>query len=512
MGIFRYFYWHFNTYPDSVTYVNKGQSVDGFHIMGIDLNAIFHPVCQEYFFPKMFSVKPIRTKEGCFQAICDEIENIIKLAPPSEELLLAVDGVAGLSKMNQQRQRRYRSAKEKSEQVRETFDSNQISTGTEFLYELSEFITNYFKSGFRKYKVVMMDQSTIGEGEHKLVRYLETKEKKRVCIYSPDADLIMLAIGLAKKNVFILRPNIYTHVRCSHFMVSIDTFRKQVVSLVDPEHIYPDREQQIVDDFVFLLFFLGNDFLPHSPSFEIKHKGIDKILELYKIIFQQGVCLVRTKPDFAISTMGFQMMLRSLAGAELFMLETKKKCSKGFPNALLDKYGNRLETEFDAYRKDYYQHHFPQSTAMDVCREYVVGLQFVGTYYYQGMPDWLYNYPFYHGPFFQELYSYSMSLSSEWIYVPFEKHEPLSPLVQLLCVIPPESKKWLPACLQLYYEPNSEIIDMFPSEFTVDLDGVQNEYEGLVILPSIQVHRMQEAFDKVKHHLTPSELKRNKHH
>jgi len=352
----------------------------------------------------------------------------------------------------------------------------------------------------------------IGEGEHKLIRYLEQKEKKRVCIFSPDADLIMLAIGLAKKNVYILRPNIYTHVKCTHFMVSIDTFRKQVVALIDPEHKFPEKEQQIVDDFVFLLFFMGNDFLPHSPTFEIKHKGIDKILEIYKNIFQQGACLVQTRPTYAISTNGFRMVLSALSGVELFMLEQKKKNHRGFPNQLLDKYGGRLSTEFESYRKEYYQLHFPNSTSKDVCREYVVGLLFVGAYYYQGMPDWLYNYPFYHGPFFHELYNYCVNeLNSDWITMQFEKHEPLTPLVQLMCVIPPESKRWLPECIQPYYEGSSEIIDMYPSEFKVDLDGVQNEYEGLVMLPPIEVKRVQEAFDKVKHQLTYSEKKRNIH-
>ena len=511
MGIFRYFYWHFHTYPESVTYLDAPQSVDGFDILGLDLNAIFHPVCQEYFFDKRMSVRAKKSMQGCYEAICAEIERIIKLAPPKEELILSIDGVAGLSKMNQQRQRRFRSAKEKTDQDREIFDSNQISTGTEFLTELSKHITSHFTKTKRSYAVIIQDETIIGEGEHKIIRYLEGKQKKRICIYSPDADLIMLGIGLHKKNVFILRPNIYSHVRCSHFLVSLDIFRKQVVHMVDPERKYPEREDQIVNDFVFLLYFLGNDFLPHSPSFEIKYKGIDKILELYSSIFRMGLSLVRIKPSFAIHREGFQMMMQSLAEVELTMIKEKQKHFRGHPNKLLDKYGSKLDSQFDAYRKDYYRHHFPTTDPMDVCRDYVVGLLFVGSYYYHGMPDWLYNYPYYHGPFFHELYQYSKQLQSDWIYVPFESHHPLTPLVQLMSVLPPESKRWLPSALQTYYEPHSEIIDLYPDQFEVDLDGVQNDYEGLVILPSINVERMQQAFDKVKHQLTPVEKKRNQH-
>ena len=511
MGIFRYFYWHFNTYPDSVIYLNQPQQVEGFDIVGLDLNAIFHPVCANYYFDKKLSVKSKKTDKGCYEAICREIESIVSMTPPQDELILAIDGVAGLSKMNQQRQRRFRSAKEKTDEDRMVFDSNQISTGTEWLFLLAEYITQYFKKK-RSYKITILDQSTKGEGEHKLVRYLEPIQKKRICIYSPDADLIMLGIGLNKKNIFILRPNIYSHVKCSHFLVNIDVFKKQVVEMVDPTHLYPDREQQIVDDFVFLLFFMGNDFLPHSPSFEIKGNGIDKILAIYSELFKEGVTLVRSRPSYSISTRGFQRVVELLATIELDTIKNRHARFKGFPDPLLNKYIKTLDQTFDAYRAEYYTKHFKGIDIHDVCRDFVVGLLFVGTYYYQGMPDWLYCYPYYHGPFFHELAEYSKRIKTDWIQVQFDMHEALDPLVQLLCVLPPESKRWLPECIQKYYEAGSPILDLYPTEFHIDMDGVQNDYEGIVMLPKMDLSRVKQAFQSVQHQLTPSELKRNTHH
>jgi 5'-3' exonuclease len=281
--------------------------------------------------------------------------------------------------------------------------------------------------------------------------------------------------------------------------------------MVDPASEFPEKEQQIIDDFVFLLYFLGNDFLPHSPSFEIKYKGIDTILSIYSELFKEGLFLVKSRPSYAIHTRGFQRMVEELAKDEIRMIKLKHASFRGYPNKLLNKYASSLDSNFNMYRKEYYEHHFQGISVQDVCRDYIIGLLFVGHYYYQGMPDWLYCYPHYHGPFFHELASYSKAIQSEWIEVKFDRNEPLDPLIQLLCVLPPESKKWLPECVHKFYELGSPLLDLYPSEFTVDLDGVENDYEGIVMLPKMDIERVRDSFNSVAHELTPLEKKRNIH-
>lgn len=506
MGIFRYFYWHFHTYPDSIIPVKHGQFLSGFDCFALDLNAIFHPVCQKYYFESSGQ----KTYEGCYLEICKEIDRLVTYVTPKEELILSIDGVAGLSKVNQQRQRRYRSAKEKSASDRQLFDTNQISVGTSFIRGLSKYIRQYFTN--RPYKVVFMDDQVAGEGEHKIIRYMQEKEKKKMCIYSPDADLLMLGIALHKKNVFIFRPNIYTDLDCAYFTVSIDKFKKSIMNMIDPSCKHSDDAKHIVNDFIFLLFFLGNDFLPHSPSYEIKYGGINKILALYqKAVVDQDEHLVEVKDGmYRIRTRPFRSVLESLADGEKNMIQTKYKAFRGCPNKLLDKYINQFNDKFDDYRQEYYSCHFEDSIE-DVCMEYLKGLCFVGTYYHIGIPDWLHYYKYHHGPFFRELLQVVDKMDTPFIEFVFDKHEPLRPLEQLMCVLPYESRRWLPTCLQSYYEEKSPIVDMCPREFEIDKDGVEQEYEAIVILPQIEVDRIKNAFTAIEHELTTEEKDRNHH-
>jgi hypothetical protein len=151
----------------------------------------------------------------------------------------AVDGPAPRAKMNQQRARRFRAAKEKregSEQMRLRrelleqqgkttlptgdggFDSNCITPGTEFMARLSLALEWYVLDrldsdpGWSGVLAVLSDATIPGEGEHKIMDFIREQRKcpehnpnLRHVLYGADADLIMLGLASHEPNFTILR-------------------------------------------------------------------------------------------------------------------------------------------------------------------------------------------------------------------------------------------------------------------------------------------------------------------
>ena len=134
--------------------INEAKNVKVNNLL-FDLNCAIHPCCAG------------KTDEKeMFQAILEKIKECIKITGVTEIIYIAIDGPAPRMKMEQQRQRRLKSSKEKK-----IWDTNQITPGTPFMKRLNLFI----KKEMKKFKIltVFSDSNEPGEGEHKIMDFLD---------------------------------------------------------------------------------------------------------------------------------------------------------------------------------------------------------------------------------------------------------------------------------------------------------------------------------------------------
>jgi 5'-3' exoribonuclease 1 len=266
-------------------------------------------------------------EEEMFKRIFIYTDRLYKLVAPTRLMFLAVDGVAPRAKMNQQRSRRFRSAKEAEQSLAELvaregampdgdrFDSNCITPGTDFMYNLGtafrEWIAEkmqtdpFWQSGAR---VVFSGPDVPGEGEHKVMDYIRYGREHendwapdlRHCLYGLDADLIMLSLVTHEPHFHLLRekmsvrhsrkrkpkdPINYTRDDFELLRVSMlrEMLRLQFKShAADASLPFTFQLERVIDDFVFMCILVGNDFLPNMPHLDIADGALNSMISIYK--------------------------------------------------------------------------------------------------------------------------------------------------------------------------------------------------------------------------------------
>ena len=139
-----------------------------------------------------------------------------------------------------------------------------------------------------------------------------------------------------------------------------------------------------------------------------------------------------------------------------------------------------------------------------VARAYVEGLSWVLLYYFQGCPSWTWYYPYHYAPFAADF------VELDRLSVEFEKGKPFKPYEQLMGVLPAASNHAIPVPFRsLMSDEDSEILDFYPEEFPIDLNGKKWAWQGVAILPFIDEKRLLDAMSTKYPLLSEDEVARN---
>lgn len=100
--------------------------------------------------------------------------------------------------------------------------------------------------------------------------------------------------------------------------------------------------------------------------------------------------------------------------------------------------------------------------------------------------------------------------ASKAVQIDFDLGEPFQPFNQLMGVFPPASKHALPEALQpLFDSDDSPILDFYPKDFKIDMNGKRFAWQGVTLLPFIEEDRLLEATAPIIETLPSEERRRN---
>jgi len=490
MGVPSYFSWLVKNHPTIIKQYNKNNKKIVVDNLYLDCNSIVYDAYNRIKFETLTdSIVTTIIKQTILK-----IKEYINIIQPQKQVIIAFDGVAPVAKLEQQRGRRYKSwyidnmrKKIYNDNKPSPWSTTAITPGTSFMKELNEKLLEASRDHslltpayINNCNILFSGSDIAGEGEHKIFAYIRDNPTKHnnetTVIYGLDADLIMLSI-----NHLPICPQIYLFRETPEFIKSIDSnlepnenYMLDIPNLTDAimKHITsndvpidPIIKQNKIYDYIFLCFFLGNDFLPHFPAINIRTGGIDKMMNAYKATIKSNEFLTDGNK---IIWANVRKLVSFLAGLEeeFIITESRLRFRRENKNPIIetpdDKWkafdslpSNERDVEqfINPYKPGWQNRYYSSLFGMkskdnserikQVSINYLEGLEWTMKYYTNGCPDWRWTYNYNYPPLLSDLIKHIPVFETSFI-KPNAVMKPVSQLVQLCYVLPRNSLDLLP--------------------------------------------------------------------
>ena len=422
------------------------------------------------------------------------IKTLTKRVTPTGCVYVAVDGVAPMAKIRQQRARRFKSAAMAAEEASargqtqgvERWDSNAITPGTQFMAQLA--IALHDIKQINQVPVIVSAADEAGEGEQKIMAWLRETKWRDVVVYGLDADLIVLALlehARSGRTVDLFREE-------TEFggAVKRDATGEEQYLYLHAEHLAtalhaawsaPGRPKaDFLMDFVGAMNLLGNDFVPHGMGLKIHDQGIERVLGILRGF--QTPLVAAPGADTPTATYNRPTLAALLsvleAGEEAAVLRGAKKKleARVGATAAKDEVSRALARLNDrpvewaaekvlvesvaiaghekpqwvmrsAWREAYYKHGLAGAVPADAARAYIQTLSWTLNYYCGTPVATTWYYPWLLPPLLRDVVA-CLDVEQPPAAAPCITNRPLQPLEQLAMVLPRTSFHLLPRELQ----------------------------------------------------------------
>jgi len=600
MGISGFFY----TWMSSEGLKTKNISFEGdvvydaipkrykYRSLSLDLPGIIHDAAQKiwcygsYEGCKRISNDDDKLMEAFLGEVTTRILTVVKLFHNLENqlevLIIAIDGRAPVAKMNEQRSRRYIGRMNNPNPV---FDSAKISPGTTFMHQIDMHLRKWIESKFDiengpfPSQVIYSSFRTPGEGEHKIMEYYRSQQNTdghqpptdgHHVLYGIDNDLILLSLVSPINGILIMREEKerefvpqsgYTVMGGTSDEKEKESFRKSKYENKKPvnrrknaysqKYINIDKFKELLNqlgvsvfDYMVLMNFVGNDFLPAQPSFEIK--GDENVLNLISSYLDVKEEIINERKflpkdnilidkDHKIIWRNMSMLLEKFSKYEPKMISTNTE--KMLNNRGQGFFGDaKVEpTDYRGFRNRWYSEKIfhqqkyelvtkgrgkskteelkattenisPEdaiSTIENMCLQYLKTFNWINQYYMTGIVDWESFYPYKYTPLLVDIKNNLKLIINTDNYsfidniYPDKRHLKgnYGIIEQLISIIPKESfEELLPEPLS--FLPEAELKWMFPDYVEID-NHKARDYQVIVKLPNIDITDVHEVFEMI---------------
>jgi len=525
MGIPSYFSYIVKNHANIIRKFDKNMVVNNLYL---DCNSIIYDAVRSIDF-KNLTESDI---DAIIRAVFVKIDEYIHLLKPDQNVFIAFDGVAPVAKLEQQRSRRYKSLYQNNimksifkDTKPDPWNTTAITPGTMFMKKLNEKLRAAYNnpSKYSFDNIILSPSDKYGEGEHKLFEYIrafpEQHIGKNTVIYGLDADLIMLSINhlpvVNGKGIYLFRetPEFIKSINIElepneSYMMDIPELATTITDSMVQENEEFMRVNRVYD-YIFLCFFLGNDFMPHFPSVNIRTGGVDKMLNAYKATI--GTTTDTLTDGKKINWKNVRKLIEHLAGLEeenfkaearlrdrrdrqSMAGETPEEIFKKFDSIptqerTLEKYINPYKENWQSrYYKALFDIEIDDIRRKQICNNYLEGLEWTMKYYTSGCPNWKWCYHYNYPPLFCDLLQFVPYFDTEFI--KNIKPEPVNELVQLSYVLPKQSLHLLPD--KLYKALLKEHADWYKNDCEFVWAYCRYFWESHVLLPHIDIDELEQ--------------------
>ncbi|KAL6653946.1 hypothetical protein ACP70R_007411 [Stipagrostis hirtigluma subsp. patula] len=462
--------------PDGIVYDNL------YLDMNFIIHSCFHPQDQMH---APTHVRAPTTLDEVFESMFAYMDCLIRIVRPRRLLYFAVDGVAPCAKMNQIRRGRFQTARRQAaaeveedrlqeesraqgkeapprETLSEVSDPNVITPGTEFMEKLSQALEYYIRA-----------------------RLNSDPSWKHIM----DADLIVLALASHEVHFSILREAennaglTEASLKKPYLFLNIWVLREYLevdLKILDP--VCEHDIERLIDDFIFICFLLGNDFIPNIPSLEVHEYAVDLLIEVYKTTFNKmGGYIVSTdkikdKHAAYLDVSRLEIFFHELSVYEekIFLKRygLQQESLKKIYHEILHKASESERLELRPKLEDLL---FNEDRPYDTIRKGLPGWKSRFYREYFGVEtsneigklknDMNWYYPFYVAPFVSDLKGLSQ------FEIHFTMDKPLRPFDQLMAVLPPRSGRALPKCYRKIMAREEHKIQPLCPNLQTDMKG-----------------------------------------